>query len=194
MRGWKHQSQASLAAQLIADIQVASGSPVVVVGDTAFEAKQVRKACSKRDWRWVVPLNPERVLAGAKPRPKVSSLYKQLSASDFSKVSFRLDEGEHAALARVSPSRSKSSKHGRTYWVHHRTADILNIGRVALLFSTQTDPTTPAGVKVQKLLISDALAATPAQILFWYSLRWQIEIHHPDCPPRIGLYRYGRVA
>jgi hypothetical protein len=190
MRGWQHQSQASLAAQLIETIPVASGIPVVVVGDTAFEAKQVRKACAKRDWRWVVPLNPERVLAGGKPRPKVRSLYKQLSASDFSKVSFRLDEGEHAALARVSPSRSKSSKHGRTYWVHHRMADILNIGRVALLFSTQTDPTTPAGVTVQKLLISDAVEATAAQILLWYSLRWQIELFFKEMKSELGMCQY----
>ena len=153
---------------------------MVVVGDTAFEAKQVRKACSKRGWSWVVPLNPERRLAGKAPRPQVRSLYQSLSAADFRKVSFRLDQGELAKLARVSPKRSRSSKHQRTYWVHHRTAAVHNVGEVALLFSTKNDPTTPGGLKVQKVLSSNAVTATTEELLGWYSLRWQIETDHPD--------------
>src|SRR5262249_41695445 len=62
IRGWKHQTQADLAAQLITDLPLADTVPVVVVGDTAFEAKQVRKACSLRNYHWIVPINPERVL------------------------------------------------------------------------------------------------------------------------------------
>src|SRR5947209_11579347 len=49
--GRKHYTQADLAAQLIASITLAPGTPVVVVGDTAFEAKQVRRACDRRDWQ-----------------------------------------------------------------------------------------------------------------------------------------------
>ena len=173
---WKHQSQATLAAQLIDTIPVPQGSRVVVVGDTAFDAKQIRQACQTRGWQWVVPLNPERVLSGSRGnRPQVRSLCKQLTATDFRKVSFRLDQGEWAALARVSPKRTKSAKHVRTYWVHHRTATVYNIGEVALLFSTKQEP-TPGEVKVQKLLISNAVTATTEQILYWYSLRWQIEM------------------
>jgi hypothetical protein len=187
--GRQHHSQASLAAQLIDNIPLPAGSPVVVVGDTAFEAKQVRQACARRDWSWVVPLNPERRLAGAKPRPKVRSLYQQLQAADFRKVSFRLDQGDLAALARVSPSRSQSRKHTRTYWVHHRTADILNIGEVALLFSTQTEP-TPGGVKVQKLLISNAVTASTEALLGWYALRWQIELFFKEMKSELGMCQY----
>ena len=40
-------------------------------GDTAFDAEAVRTACEERKFSWIVPINPERVLAGAKPRPKV---------------------------------------------------------------------------------------------------------------------------
>src|SRR5262249_55124646 len=68
-------SQASLGAQLIDSIPVPAGSRVVVGGDTACEAKQVRQACARRGWSWVVPLNPERRLAGQTPRPHVRSLY-----------------------------------------------------------------------------------------------------------------------
>jgi hypothetical protein len=98
--GWRHQTQADLAAQLIDSVPVRKGGRVVVAGDTAFEAKQVRRACDRRGWHWVVPLNPERRLAGAKPRPQVRALYQQLKAQDFRQVSFRLDQGEAANLAR----------------------------------------------------------------------------------------------
>ena len=194
--GLEHQSQASLAARLIDSIAWPEGCPVVVVGDTAFEAKQVRKACARRGWSWVVPLNPERRLAGAKPRPKVRELYQQLTATMFRKVSFRPDQGGLSEMARVSPSRSRSSKHERTYGVHHRTADILNIGEVALLFSTKQDPTTPAGLKVQKLLISNALSASTEELLLWYSLRWQIEQFFREMKSELGMceYKFGPFA
>ena len=52
----------------------------MVLGDTAFDAEAVRTACEERKFSWIVPINPERVLAGAKPRPKVSSLSEILTA------------------------------------------------------------------------------------------------------------------
>jgi hypothetical protein len=188
--GRQHLSQASLAAQLIDSIALPDGSKVVVAGDTAFEAKQVRQACARRGWSWVVPLNPERRLAGKSPRPKVRSLYQQLTVADFRKVSFRLDQGELAKLARVSPKRSKSSKHERTYWVHHRTAAVHNVGTVALLFSTKNDPTTPGGPQVQKVLISNAVTATAEELLGWYSLRWQIELFFKEMKSELGMCQY----
>lgn len=91
-------------------------------------------------------------------------------------MSFRLDQGDRAALARVSPKRSQSRKHQRTYWVHHRTATIHNIGEVAVLFSTKKAPAASGGVTVQKVLISNATSATMEQLLTWFALRWQIEL------------------
>src|SRR5580693_9840191 len=187
--GLKHLSQASLAAQLIDNLPLPQGSRVVVVGDTAFEAKQIRQACARRSWQWVVPLNPERVLQVQTPRPKVRSLYGQLSSNDFAKVSFRLDQGDLAFMARVSPSRSQAKKHERTYWVHHRTAAVHNVGEVALLFSRQTQP-TPGDVTVQKVLISNAVEATTEELLRWYSLRWQIEQFFREMKSELGMCQY----
>jgi hypothetical protein len=188
--GRQHLSQASLAARLIDAIALPATSRVVVAGELAFEARQVRQACARRGWSGVSPLNPERRLAGAKPRPKVRSLYEQLAAQDFGKASFRLDQGELAALARVSPKRSQSGKHERTYWVHHRTADILNIGEVALLSSTKDDPTAPGGPKVQRVLISNAVTASTQELLSWYSLRRQVELFFREMKSESGVCQY----
>jgi hypothetical protein len=187
--GRKHLSQASLAAQLIDEIPLPAHSRVVVVGDTAFEAKQVRRSCARRGWQWVVPLNPERRLAGERDRVPVRSVSKQLTANEFRQVSFRLDQGDWAKLARVSPQRCQSRKQTRTYWVHHRIAAIHNIGEVALLFSSKQNP-TPGGVQVQKLLISNAVQASTEELLGWYSLRWQIELFFRECKSELGLCQY----
>jgi Transposase DDE domain len=189
--GRQHYTQADLAGQVLDGITLPPGTPVVVVGDTAFEAKQVRPACARRGWQWVVPLNPERRLAGQPgQRVPVRALSGPLQATDFRQVSFRLDQGDLAAMARVSPQRSQSRKHQRTYWVHHRTASIHHVGEVALLFSTKIDPRTPGGVKVQKVLISNALAATTEELLTWFALRWQIEQFFKEMKSDLGMCQY----
>ena len=53
---------------------------MVVLGDTAFDAEAIHTACEERKFSWIVPINPERVLAGEKPRFKVSSLSEDLTA------------------------------------------------------------------------------------------------------------------
>jgi hypothetical protein len=190
LRGRKHLSQADLAAQLITDLPLASDAPLVVVGDTAFDAKQVRRACAVRHYRWVVPINPQRRLAGPKPRPAVSSLSQPLKASDFVKANFRLDQGELAPMARVSPGRSQSSKHQRVYWVHRRMADVLSVGEVVLLFSTKRAPKESQAIVVQKILMSNATAASAEQLLRWYALRWQVEQFFKEMKGQLGLCQY----
>lgn len=192
IRGWRHQTQADLAAQLITQLPLADNIPVVVVGDTAFEAKQIRAACAQRDYRWVVPINPERRLATAKPRPTVLSLAQHLQPHDFQQTSLRLDQGELAPLARVSRARSQSHKPHRVYWVHRRIADVLSIGEVVLLFSNQKVPSVDVKgvIKVQKVLLSNALQASAAELLHWYALRWQIELFFKEMKSQLGLSQY----
>jgi len=192
IRGWRHQTQADLAARLITSLPLAAGIPVTVVGDTAFEAKQIRKACAARGYRWVVPINPERVLAGpdAKARPKVLSLSSGLKAIDFRRVSFRLDEGPLAPMARVSPSRVRSSKHQRVYWVHQRTADVHSVGEVVLLFSNKRDPNETPAAGAQKVLMSDAVGSGAEELLLWYGLRWQIEVFFKEMKSELGMCQY----
>lgn len=190
IRNWCHKTQADLAAQLIDSLPLAANIPVMVVGDTAFEAKQIRRSCAKRNYDWIVPLNPERRLAVSKPRPKVLSLCQSLKDSDFSKVSFRLDEGELSPMARVSPGRSQSSKHQRVYWAHKRIADVLSVGEVVLLFSSKQGPNKTQAIKVQKVLMSNAQQADMEQLLHWYSLRWQIELFFKEMKSQLGMAQY----
>src|SRR6266498_941287 len=123
------------------------------------------------------PTHPEAALAGAAgSRPKVLSLVENLKASDLHQTSLRLDQGELAAMARVSSGRVRSSKHQRVYWVHRRIAAVHSVGEVVLLFSNQKGPEATSKVVVQKVLMSDATAASAEELLRWYALRWQVEL------------------
>src|SRR6266567_2910506 len=62
-KGYDYKTQIEWAAELITTLAVPAGVTVVVLGDTAFEAETIRTACADRDFVWVVPMNPERVLA-----------------------------------------------------------------------------------------------------------------------------------
>jgi hypothetical protein len=58
-------TDAELAAQMVLALHddLPQDARVVVVGDTAYDAAVIRGACFERNYHWIVPVNPERVLA-----------------------------------------------------------------------------------------------------------------------------------
>ena len=78
--GRAHRTTAEAAADLIRELPLPEEAQVIVLGDTAYDSEAVQKACQDRSYSWIVPCNPERVLAGPKgKRPKVRSLLKDWS-------------------------------------------------------------------------------------------------------------------
>src|SRR5262249_40418477 len=114
-QGLPYRTQAELAAALVEQLAVPAGARVVVLGDTAFEAKGIRAACAARGFTWVVPVNPERVLAGPKPRPKVKSLSAGLTAEDFQAVRLVPGRGACAAQQRAARCRVGPQAKARTF-------------------------------------------------------------------------------
>src|SRR5262249_58420607 len=55
--------------------------------------------------------------------------------------------------------------------------------------STTQAPRAGEPIKVQKALVSSAVGADVAEVLAWYGLRWQVEIHQSDYPSNNILYR-----
>jgi hypothetical protein len=100
-----YRRQTELAAELIRELPLPKGSHVIILGDTAFDALVIREACEACSYHWIVPLNPERVLEGKKPRPKVWSLVREFSAGQFTPVRLHPGRGEFVAQRRVSPHR-----------------------------------------------------------------------------------------
>jgi hypothetical protein len=185
-----YRTQTELAAAMITELPLPEGTQVVVLGDTAFDAKCIRAACAQRQYTWVVPLNPERVLAGPKgQRPKVRTLIHGLTADQLVAIRLHAGKGPHVAQRRVSPCRLGPKVKPRTYYVQQRRAAVHSVGEVQLLFSTRTKPTANQPVEVQKILMTNELRVSARQLVEWYNLRWQIDIFHPHCTSSANLYR-----
>ena len=144
-----HRKQTELAAQLIRQLPLPPKARVMVLGDTAFDAEAVRTACEERKFSWIVPINPERVLAGAKPRPKVSSLSEILTADQMVCLQVHPGKGKYVDYRRISRYRIGPKFKPRTYYVHEESRDVHSVGMVRLFFSTTKAPAQGHRVEVR---------------------------------------------
>ena len=208
-KGWTYRTQTQLAAELIRQAPIPATAKVVVLGDTAFDAQVIRAACAERGYSWVVPMNPERVLAGPKGnRPKVRLLVTGLSAKDFQAVRLDPGQGEGRRQRRLSRYRVGPKVKHRTYHVHGEHRDIHSVGKVSLVFSTMEQPTAQQSVRVQKILMTNDRELSASAVVELYDRRWQIEKTQADCTSsrrwvcaqwigyhrRDGVARTGRVV
>jgi hypothetical protein len=75
--GIEHRTTADAAADMIRSLPLPPGAEVVVIGDTAYDAAAVRKACEEQGYSWIFPANSERVYEGPRgQRPKLRSRLK----------------------------------------------------------------------------------------------------------------------
>lgn len=202
------RSQADLAAELILALKIPDRAEVLVLGDTAFEAKQVRAACGRRGFDWIVPANPERVLADTpkmaaerrrcrkekRPQPKrrrLSDCGKELRQDRLIRIELCPGEDALASRKRVSRSKTGRRKYARRYRACAETMDVHNVGKVRVVFST-----TEAGkngsekVKAQKILMSNRTDWDARRIVEAYAARWQIEQFFREMKSELGLSSY----
>ena len=186
-----YRTQTELAAEMIVELPLPEGAKVVVLGDTAFDAKCIREACDRRKYTWVVPVNPERVLAGPKgKRPKVRSLINGLKADLLVPIRLHAGQGPYVQQRRVSPCRMGSKVKPRTYYVHQRRQAVHSVGEVQLVFSTRTKPTKNQPVEVHKILMTNDLSLSAREIVELYGQRWQIELFFKELKSTLGFHQY----
>lgn len=189
-----YRRQTELAGELIRTAPVPPGAQVVVLGDTAFDAEAVQKACRARRFSWIVPVNPQRVLSGKKPRPKVWSLVSGFSADQFAPVRLTPGKGRFVAQRRVARCRIGPKAKSRTFYVHQERQTVQSVGDVQLVFSTKDPPKPGKPVPVQKILMTNDLKLSAALMVELYDLRWQIELFFKELKSTLGLhqYRFGK--
>jgi hypothetical protein len=187
----QHRTQADLAADLTRSLCVPAGAEVIVLADTAFESKQMRAACHERDFYWIMPANPERVLSGGKPRPKLWSLARQFRSEKFAPLRFQ-PKGPLAAMRRSSSKRQGSIKNPRTFYVHEERRAVHSIGMTRIVFSTKRQPTPgkPLRRDETKILLSNAQHLRVAELVELYLLRWQIELFFKELKSGLGMHHY----
>jgi hypothetical protein len=193
-KGRPYRKQTELAAEMIGELPLPDGANVVVLGDTAFDAQVIRQACQKRQYSWIVPMNPERVLAGPKPRPKVSSLAKELTSGQFKTIRLYPNKGEHVARRRLSAYRIGPKVKPRVFYAYSENRDVHSVGKVRLVFSTREKPQVGRPPATQKILMTNDRNLTTAAVIELYQLRWQIELFFKELKSTLGFdqYRFRR--
>jgi hypothetical protein len=189
-KGRAYRKQTELAAEMIRELPLPEGANVVVLGDTAFDAQVIREACEKRQYSWIVPMNPERVVAGPKPRPKVSSLAKELTAGQFEAIRLYPNKGEYVAMRRLSAYRIGPKVKPRIYYAYSESREVHSVGKVLLVFSTRENPQPGQKPKVQKILLTNDRSLSAAAVVELYDLRWQIELFFKELKSTLGFDQY----
>lgn len=189
-QGKAHRTQAELAAALIAALELPQGAKVVVLGDTAYEAQCVQRACAARQFSWITPCNPERVLAGDKPRPKVHSLLQQADSWPFHAVKVHPEGDPYAAQRRWSKSALGRSNQGRTYWVGQRKLTVHSVGEALVVLSTTKKPKPGELLHEPKVLLASDVTLKAREVVRQYTLRWQIELFFKEGKSVLGMGQY----
>lgn len=190
-KGLTHRTTAEAAAELIRELPLPEEAQVVVLGDTAYDAKDVREACADRGYHWIVPCNPERVLAGPKgSRPKVRSLLKDWSRWSRQTIRLAPGQGEYAVYRRLSPHRIGPKAKLRTFYVHQERREVHSVGEVRLVFSTMKNQLKTATPDDVKILMTDDVRLSVRDVIELYSLRWQIELFFKELKSTLGFHQY----
>lgn len=189
-RGWPYRKQTELAATLIDRLRVPDGAEVMVLGDTAFDADVVLAACQRRRFGWIVAMNGDRVVTGAKPRPKITTKAATWTAADYVPVRLTPGQGRYVAQRRSAACRTGLTRKSRHFWVHAETLDVYHVGTARVLFSTMQPVQAGQPVVVQKVLLTSDRRRSVAELIELYDLRWQIELFFKECKQTLGLARY----
>ncbi len=177
-------TQADIAADLIRRVRVPEGSRVLVLGDTAFEAKQVRAACQQRGFDWITPANPERRLAGPRGRQPLRDRGQDLDAETLTRIELCPGLTEWWRHQRGSEAKAWRGRYARRYWARAETVEVHHVGRVLTVFSTNEEPKAGQTVRAKKVLLSNRLDWDARRVVGAYAARWQIETDpHGRRPP-----------
>ena len=186
-----HRTTAESAADMIRDLPLPEGAKVVVLGDTAYDAEVVREACRERNYTWIFPCNPERVLPGPKgKRPKVRSLLKGWSSKSLKTMRFVPANGKYANYRRLSRYRIGPKAKSRTYYVHQEKREVHSVGEVQLVFSTMKPKLKKATADDVKILMTNNLKMSVREVIELYSIRWQIELFFKELKSTLGFHQY----
>jgi hypothetical protein len=190
-----HRTTAEAAAELIRTLPLPAGAEVIVIGDTAYDAKVVQQACAERGYIWLMPANPERVYQDrpqnkSGQRPKLRTRLKDWTSLSLQTIRLRASTGKYADYRRLSQWRSGPTQKPRVYYAYQETRDVRRVGRVLLVFSTTKAELTAATPDDVKILMTNATHLRAREVIELYSLRWQIELFFKELKSTLGFDQY----
>jgi len=177
---------------MIRSLPLPAQAKVVVIGDTAYDADVVRKACAEKGYLWVFPANPERVYEGSKGcRPKLRSRLKDWTSLSLKTIRLRASTGQYADYRRLSKWRIGPKQKQRVYYAYQEKLAVRSVGCVQLVFSTMKPNLRSATPDDVKILMTNALDLSVSEVIELYSIRWQIELFFKELKSTLGFAQYS---
>jgi len=190
-KGLAHLTTAEAAAKMIRDLPLDEEAEVMVLGDTAYDAKSVRAACDERGYTWIFPANAERVYEGPTgQRPKLRSRLKDWTGLSLKTIRLRASTGKYAAYRRISRWRVGPKQKPRVYYAHQEKLEVRSVGRVQLVFSTMKPNLEKATPDDVKILMTNATDLSVSEVIEAYCVRWQIELFFKELKSTLGVGQY----
>ncbi len=186
------RTSAECAAEMIRTLPVPKDADVIVLGDSAYDAKVVQDACAERGYTWIFACNAERVYEGTKGnRPKLRSRLKDWTNLSVKRIRLRASTGKYASYRRISKYRVGPKMKHRDYYAYQEKAEVRNVGSVQLVFSTMNPKLTNATPDDVKILITNAVNMSVLEVIELYTLRWQIELFFKELKSTLGFAQYS---
>ena len=190
--GIEHRTTADAAADMIRSLPLPTGAEVIVIGDTAYDANAVRKACEEKQYTWIFPANSERVYEGVRgQRPKLRSRLKDWTSLSHPAIRLHAATGPYAVYRRLSKWRMGPKQKPRVYYAYQEKSAVRSVGCVKLVFSTMKPNLTVATPDDVKILMTNATALSSREVIELYSLRWQIELFFKELKSTLGFSQYS---
>jgi hypothetical protein len=138
----RHRTQPQLAAAMIRDLAVPKDVEVLVLVDSGFDASVVHRACGKRGFHAVFPLDPNRVLAcnagqdaAGVSGAKVVEWTRHWPQKEFAILELQVDNEAHAFVRRRHVDNLRVKKTQRRYAVAARRAAVSKLGECLIVAS-----------------------------------------------------------
>jgi hypothetical protein len=190
--GLEHRTTAEAAAHMILSLPLPRTAKVIVLGDTAYDAEVIHKACGERGYTWIFPINVNRVYEGPRgDRPQVRSRLKDWTTLSLKKIRLQASTGKYAGYRRLSRYRVGPKQRQQVYYAYSEKCEVHSVGCVQLAFSTTKPKLTEATCDDVKILMTNARDRSLREMIELYSLRWQIELFFKELKSNFGFAQYS---
>ena len=138
----RYRTQAQLAAEMIRGLRVPEDVEVTVVVDSAFDARDVHRACRKRGFREVFPIDPNRCLAVTEANDargisgaRVVPWTRTWKVKEFSLLELQVHNEDHVFMRRRHADNLRVKKTRRRYAAAARHAEVSKLGACLIVAS-----------------------------------------------------------
>ena len=189
----KYLKQTELAELMIRSLLLPAGVQLVVLADEYFEGEWLKKVCDELGYIYIVPTSSNRCFAGETGKSNGQSLHARgqgLSPQGWEKLTLVPGSEDTARYRRYSQRKHGAKRHYRYF---HEVGAVAGLGSVGIVYSWKTPSFRPRRdnrTASFKVLLTNGLSLTAAQIVEYYELRWQIELWFRELKSDLGLADY----